>query len=179
MVVYTIPFVDVTVTLVWRFMCVHMTIIRVYLANTATHYKACGRQRHVKSSASHQNLCKVTLTFRLYLTTIHGYVDVRLCPVPFPIPIPLEMGTWYNLRISHNAAPTQKLHHFHNQPEQNWNGIACQDNSLPSFSIFQHNLGPQRTNRCDILSRVAATTRRMSITGNTRNSFEKLTYFCF
>jgi hypothetical protein len=176
MVAYTIPFVDVTLALVWRFMCVHMTIIRVYLANTATHYtyKACGRQRHVKSSDYHQNLCKVMPTYRLYLPTIHGYVDVRLCPVPIhiSISIPLEMGrTWYNLRISHNAAPTQKLHHFHNQPEQNWDGIACQDNSLPSFSLFQHNLGPQRTNLCDILSRLAATTRRMSITGNTRNIF--------
>jgi len=90
---YTIPFVDVTFALVWRFMCVHMTIIPVYLANTATHYtyKACGRQRHVKSNACHPNLCKVMLTFRLYLTTIHGYVDVRLCPVPVPIPIPLGM----------------------------------------------------------------------------------------
>jgi hypothetical protein len=96
-----IPFVDVTVALVWRFECVPMTIIRVYLANTATHYiyKACGRERRIKRKACHQNLSKAMLTFRLYLTTIHGYVDVRLCPVPVPIsvpvpiPIPLEMGT--------------------------------------------------------------------------------------
>jgi len=99
----TIPFVDVTIALVWRVECVPMTIIRVYLAITATHYtyKACGRQRSIKHEGCHQNLCKAMLTFRLYLTTIHGYVDVRLCPVPVPIPvpvpvpipIPLEMGT--------------------------------------------------------------------------------------
>jgi len=71
---HTIPFVDVTVALVWHFECVHMTIIRVYLANTGTHYthKACGRQYHIKRKAFHQNLCKAMLTFRLYLTTIHG-----------------------------------------------------------------------------------------------------------
>jgi len=86
-----------------------MKIIRAYLANAATRYtyKACGRQRRVKGNASYQNLCKVKLTFRLYLTTIHGYVDVRLCPVPVPIRIPLGMGTTrYNLRITHHAAST-------------------------------------------------------------------------
>jgi len=99
---YTISLADVTVALVWPFVCVcvcvcvcvHMTIIRVCLANTATHYayKACGRQGHVKSNACHQNLCKVMLTFRLYLTTIHGYADVRLCPVPVPYPYPIRDG---------------------------------------------------------------------------------------
>jgi hypothetical protein len=50
--------------------------------------------------------------------------------------------------------------------------------SPPSFSLFQHNLDPQREYPDDILSRVAVPTRRMNITRDKCNTFGKMPYSC-